>query len=276
MFYWVLDHRQGWTHSEIFRSLLGNSEFRRTFINRLADLMNTAFAPPHFQALADELVETLAPEVGRHFGRWYRPVSDFHRHAMELVPAFGHERAHHVHGHVLQRFGFTGTYRLAMEAYPPSAGRITLNSITPELPFEGIYFSGNPIDLEAHAAEGFMFDHWEWSGEQPDRWDTRNVQKDLGGPGRLTAYFRRTDEQLSVFPNPFMDELHMAVNVDDDGAATLRLMDIQGRTLVERIVSVHQGTNRLSLAVAGQAPGVYLLQLEGPGFRRTARVVRAN
>lgn len=50
MFYWVFVHRAGFVHAEIFRSLMTRDEFKRGFVNRLADLMNTDLSYEGFLA----------------------------------------------------------------------------------------------------------------------------------------------------------------------------------------------------------------------------------
>lgn len=64
-----LDEPQPGPHHNIMRSFLENPEFKRYFINRYADLLNTTFHPEYWKAAVDEIEAELDSEMQRHFAR---------------------------------------------------------------------------------------------------------------------------------------------------------------------------------------------------------------
>ena len=65
-FYWVLVHRAGFVHAEIFRSMLGNAEFKRKFLNRMADLLNTVLSERSFGNEIRLNRERIVSEIPHH------------------------------------------------------------------------------------------------------------------------------------------------------------------------------------------------------------------
>lgn len=259
-FWEILVHRAGYIHSEVFRSLLGNAEFKRTFINRLADLLNTTFSQPWFQSGVDRIVEEIGPVVPRHFTRWGAPVSQWEEHALGRVPTFAEQRPGHVRGHIMGTFPPVQAVELHVDAQPPGTGAVVINTITPELPFTGTYFHFNPIDLRAEPHEGYRFDHWSCSscsglGMEP------TVRHDFALPGNITAHFLPLNDRIHLYPNPTAD----VVRVDWGGwpVGTVRLMvaDALGHVVVDRQVDISREAPAYDLHVAGLADGVYTLQV---------------
>ena len=79
-----------------------------------------------------------------------------------------------------------------------------------------------------------------------------------------------------VFPNPFTNELRLAVNAGAGGPATVRLLTMDGRAIATRAVSIHAGRNDLSVFEQGNVlpPGIYLLQVADGAGVKSFRVVR--
>ncbi len=273
-FSWVLIHREGWTHSEIFRSFLANGEFRLTFLNRLADLMNTALSHGEFQHEVDLIVDYLAPQVDRHYDRWGCALSTFNWHALDLIPEFARTRAGHVREHVLQTFDLPHTVDLTFETFPPGAGGITLNSIQPALPFKGVYFHGNAIDLSAHPASDFKFDHWEWTGQPFENWTSEVIRKDFDENGTITAYFKQNGIRLSAFPIPCEDEVFLSIEGEFGEVLDISLHDPQGRELHRLRRELSQGVNKIRMDMSTYASGVFLVNARSAQRNESIRIIR--
>ena len=54
----------------ILKALLGNEGFKRQFVNRHADLLNTLFVPGPMIKAFDSLVALLDPAMPRHVQQW--------------------------------------------------------------------------------------------------------------------------------------------------------------------------------------------------------------
>jgi hypothetical protein len=274
MFHRILVQNEGRLHSEIFRSLLSNQEFRRTFINRLADLMNTSLSQPVFQSEVDAIVSTIQGEVQRHYSRWSRDPGAFQLHAREIIPEFGRVRAGHVRDHVASTFDLPQQVNITLEGFPPGAGSVTFNTIAPELPFHGVYFSGNEVEMWAQPAEGFELDHWAWSAEPDARWEHEYLRKDLQEHGTITVYFRKKEGSLFAFPVPCADQLYLSVEGEANELLNLTLHDAQGRTVRNWQSALHQGVNRITLDLTSLADGFYVMNARSPRRNESIRVIK--
>lgn len=274
MFYWVLVHRTGFVHSEIFRSLLTNPEFKRGFVNRMADLMNTCLSPAAFRSESDRLRNLIAPDMQRHFDRWGQWSGLWYLHVDTLIPTFATERAGHMRDDVLEWYGFANTASLDMDVYPPEAGAIKVNTITPDLPFTGIYYNGNDIDLTAIPKEGYGFDHWEFDAEEEQRAMVHHVRKSFVNNGRIRAIFQREGETLSMFPNPWSTGLELVVTSPEQVVALVQVVDASGRIVHSQTTDLSSGANVVRVVRPDLVPGVYVITVSGGALRISGRAVK--
>jgi hypothetical protein len=83
------------------------------------------------------------------------------------------------------------------------------------------------------------------------------------------------ETELSVFPNPFTDQLSVQWFANDDGQAVIRLTDVSGKLLHEQSVSFSKGSNFFFVDnMKPLAAGMYLLQLNTGRFETTQKVVK--
>ena len=52
-----------------------NDAFKRDFINRFADLLNTTFVPSHLIDRINQMAAEISPEMAEHIRRWRAPGS---------------------------------------------------------------------------------------------------------------------------------------------------------------------------------------------------------
>jgi len=83
---------------------------------------------------------------------------------------------------------FERAYELSLKAEPEAGGNVA---------GEGIYRSGEEVEIEAEAEEGYSFENWQGNGEEigtePDL--TLNIEEDKA----LTAYFIKNEEALDDY-----------------------------------------------------------------------------
>jgi hypothetical protein len=210
----------------LLRRLIENPDFKRDFINRSADLLNTVFQPSNTVARVNQMAAALDPEMAEHIRRWRAPASllDW-RSNVQYLRNYANNRPQYARTHLLQRFSLRGTATLTVSVSDPGHGILRLNSLTLDAPtsapWSGLYFRGNPITLAALAAPGHRFVRWEGLYGV----NTNSVQLFLNGDLALTAVF----EPEEVPPPKFTEITRLAGGV-------------------------------LRLRVAGQPQQVYLLQ----------------
>ncbi|MCB9307339.1 MAG: T9SS type A sorting domain-containing protein [Lewinellaceae bacterium] len=73
------------------------------------------------------------------------------------------------------------------------------------------------------------------------------------------------DGELFAYPNPVGHTLYVHFASDATAAVQLRLVNAQGRSVLEQTVEARPGENDLSIPVADLAPGVYALILQRNG-----------
>ncbi len=179
----------------LLRRLLHNNQFQNDFINRFADLMNTTFKEEKVTAIIDSIETLLHPEMEEHIHRWQRPdnlqqwVDNVQR-----MRNFGQDRPAYVRAHIQNEFDINGTYNIHLTVNDNQMGHIRLNTIEPSLEqgWQGIYFNGIPIELEAIPRPGYQFSHW--SGTQQS--NQKNWEITLSSDANFTAHF----EESTDFP----------------------------------------------------------------------------
>ena len=59
--------------------------------------------------------------------------------------------------HINQTLSLQGQRLVNLDAYPTESGNIKVNTIEPNLPWNGIYHGGCPIELKGNAKQGLHF-----------------------------------------------------------------------------------------------------------------------
>ncbi len=187
----------------LMRNLLEYDAFRDSFIIRFADLINTTFLPERMVGLIDHHADRIAPEVPRHIARWNR-LNSFQawQNNIQLLRNYANQRPDIQRQHIIHKFELDGSYSLEVDVSDQKHGFVRVNTIdihdeTPGIeqqayPWSGIYFNDMPLRLEAIAASGYVFSHWEgdWNGhEQVIKLSPR---QDI----QLTAHFVPSEEHV--------------------------------------------------------------------------------
>lgn len=273
MFFWVLVHRDGFIHAEIFESLMERPEFRRGFLNRLADLMNTCLSPDAMLAENDRIRRTIRDEIPRHFTRWGTDPSTWELHSGQMLPEWMRERGDHMREDVLEWYGLPNTANLRFEVFPPDAGLLHVNTLTPALPFDGIYFNGNDIDVSVTPAPGFKLDHWSYSADVAFRPTTEHLRRSFASDGTITAHFAKAGTRLYCFPNPADRSCEVSYAATRAGLAEIGLYDVQGRLLSKWDIELGEGVNRIPVDLSTYVAGLIQVRVVEGGGMSVARLI---
>ncbi|MBP5092803.1 MAG: CotH kinase family protein [Abditibacteriota bacterium] len=152
-----------------FGSLMRDPELRQGLIIRLADMLNTTFAPARVQGRIDTYAAEIEPEVERHFARWRgtspygsNPTKAKWRQNVNDMKIFAGKRPDYLRSEACRFFTLSGTSNVTLNVSNAAAGCIKINTVTPDTyPWTGKYFNEIPITLTAVPNDGYRFVRWE-------------------------------------------------------------------------------------------------------------------
>ncbi len=92
-------------------------------------------------------------------------------------------------------------------------------------------------------------------------------QQDINGVSRLSNVIVIKGEKVNtltidgLYPNPVSSQLNVAVSSPVRGTVTLQVVDMTGRILSQQVKAIAEGSNTVSLNVAGLSNGSYILKV---------------
>jgi hypothetical protein len=150
-----------------FRKLLDNESFRIRFVNRIADLLNTALKGTHAKDVVEGIAGSVRPNIGFETDRWGASTQEWEENVQQIVE-FARDRESHFFEHTRNYFNLPGTMTLTIEE-PQGMGAVRINrNRIDAFPWSGKYFQNVPIPLAALPAPGYRFVRWEGTAALPD------------------------------------------------------------------------------------------------------------
>ena len=249
----------------IWLKSIQNEEYRNYFINRFADVMNTAYSIDHILAMENGMFAQTVVEMQKEYARWGDPnnipaqMLDFSNNHLMFQSQLA-ERTTQVRNHIVSNFNLPNQVDLILNVYPEGAGKIQISTVAPEdYPWQGVYFNGIPVKIEAIANEGFNFLNWGNNGLIDDTLNivfldtlnTSSVSFDAYFED-LTASVPSVDkaEGWSLYPNPANTILYLKNQNVLSGEYNFQIIDVNGRVVTEGIISaagIETGVNIQSL-----------------------------
>ena len=159
----------------IFGALIRDDRTRVKFLNRYADLMNTALHPERTMLQLDDIVAILEPEMELSRRRWSTGDMDAWHADVERLRAFLVERPDAMRAELVEFLALDGTMTLQLEI-DHRLESVVLNTVDladasahsglaptadGRLHWSGEYFLGVPVTLSVQAVDGFSFVGWE-------------------------------------------------------------------------------------------------------------------
>lgn len=274
MISYMMSQSTGNPYINIWLQGIQNDQFRNYFINRYADLMNTAYLPARLLDIEESMFNQVYLEMQLEYQKWGDPfnvpaqmVDFYNRHLTfrdELTC-----RPDQVRNDIQSGFGLPQQVDVMLDVYPAGAGKIKISTISPDsYPWNGIYFDGLPVQVEAIHNFGWLFDHW---GTEPLINDVNNsvfLDTLSNSSVQFVAYFKEdlssvnaTDhEDFRVYPSPANEFIY----IESGSEITLEntsytIVDLQGKQVLEG--SFAGATNREKIAIDQLVPGVYFIRL---------------
>jgi len=146
--------------ARIFRKLIMNEKFRKAFITRFADLLNTNFRSAAVMPIITRFKSAIENEVPRHKSKWARSAKNWYGE-LDILYEFAEKRVPYVREHLITHFALGGLYNLRVD--PPSEGTGTIRVNTVNInnyAWEGVYFKNMDAELTAVPGPGYLFAGW--------------------------------------------------------------------------------------------------------------------
>ncbi len=151
----------------VFLQSIQNPKFKNYFINRYADLMNTTYKYDRLSAVANSFFNQTVIEMPKEYARWGDPnningqMSSFINNHQTFLSELS-VRTEQVRNHIQSNFSLTSQVDVTLDVYPAGAGKIKISTIIPTtLPWTGVYFNGNPVEITAIPNIGYEFAYWD-------------------------------------------------------------------------------------------------------------------
>jgi hypothetical protein len=255
-----------------------NDRFRNYFINRFADLMNSLYLPSRLLAIEESMFNRTVAEMPKEYQRWGDPfnvpgqMNGFYQNHLVFRDELAC-RPEKARNYLQSNFSLPQQVEVNLDVFPAEGGKIGISTLTPqEYPWNGVYFDGLPVKIEALPAPGFVFSHWEPNGLLADTSDALFHDTLKTVSANFRAHFvsalsvnKTLSQEGLVFPNPATDKLSIrfASELPAVRKESIRVMDLPGREY--RLPCVNSGKNQYTLDISGLQPGFYLIQAETAG-----------
>ncbi len=179
-------------NGQLFSNMLLNPTYKRYFINRYADLINTTFLPSNMLPVLTAIHDSMAFDMPQHFSKWGMTQLIWNRE-MNKATDFINLRPAYALAYIDTEFAMTSQVTLTLNAFPAGSGRIQISTITPTtLPWSGVYFNGNPVTITAIPNPGYTFDHWLSNIVIGTNDYNQSTTYNFTSTDQITAYFTGT------------------------------------------------------------------------------------
>ena len=187
--------------STMFGKIIQNAGFRNYFINRFADLINTIFVPKNLLQYTYSIRDRIASEMPRELLRYAGnpDISNWYYTNIGVVTDFIQNRPFYARNHIQNFFGMVKQVDVTLDVFPAGAGRIKISTIIPDsLPWQGIYFDGNPVMITAIPNPGYTFLYWEPNNHFPTNNTNQSVMLNISSDDVFRAHFNGNAQPLKL------------------------------------------------------------------------------
>ncbi len=175
--------------SEMFDAILNNPTYKRYFINRYADLMNTIWLPANANSIMHSYKDTIDFDMPADKARWGGTISQWNTYINDMM-TFESGRLSVQKNYIKSEFNLQSIVTLTLKVSPANSGRIEISTITPTTyPWTGDYFNGNPVTITAIPNPGYTFNHWNSTIAMTTNNPNQSVTYNFTGNDQITAYF---------------------------------------------------------------------------------------
>jgi len=267
-----------------FIEVMKTDEFRRYFINRTGDVLNSYFKIDRTVGIVEDMREAYLPHYEEQIERWsgddnMQSVDEW-MSEVDTIIDFLEKRPDLHRKHISEFFETDGTYRLSLDVSDEEQGYIHINTIdviaeteginAPVYPWKGTYFKNVSIDLKALPNPGYIFSHWE--GDITETSIEVNSTFDADSVYIKAVFIPNPNletDHVGVYPNPFNGSFFIAN--ESENLKRYTIYDSLGKKIIESRPTQNE---TIEVRFEGQA-GVYILEAEyADGKRKQAKLVK--
>ncbi len=212
-------------HPDILDKLLTNPAFKSMYINRYADLLNSAFNCDSIMDHYNYFKNILTPEMPRHIAKWGNgnTLPDWNTNMTRLQTKI-QQRCGFIESTIESCYNVVAK-PLYVNVVPTGAGNVKLNTIwLNNFGWTGTYFSGVDMTFAAtpYNSALYEFDYWEFNNHTP----LPNINSDTA-----TISFATQDSVIAHFKLK-TNLLPLVVDVVPAGAGNVNLNNLNLNTFI--------------------------------------------
>lgn len=98
--------------------------------------------------------------------------------------------------------------------------------------------------------------------------------KTLVTPGTAIRGAEAALTQTALYPNPTAGNSQLVLSADRTSDAVIRVLDLNGKTVVELNQTIQAGIQTVNLDLNGLGSGVYFVQVSGEGFQSSEKLIK--
>jgi len=274
----------------IFLKGIQNNSFHDYFINRFADNMNTTYGIDRLSGIENDMFNATVLEMPNEYTRWGDPnsvsqqMNSFYGNHLFFQDQLS-QRTQIVRDNIQSNFVLPNQVDMTLDVFPAGGGKIKISTVTAdEYPWNGIYFNGVPVKIEAIANTGYHFLHWGTNALLSDTLEPVFLDTLDLSTVEFKAYFEENLDVStqdiaaangwSVYPNPARDQLYLA-HSSNSQPYKYSIVDVAGRILQSGQLASNVSTSLIDLS--SLAPSAYIIRLySGEKSEGQVRFIKTN
>jgi len=180
----------------------------------------------------------------------------------------------------LEQYGIPGLREVNLDVAPMQSGRIKISTITPsEYPWNGTYFKGIPIQIEAIADSGYIFSHWDANpiitNVQNASFTTNLMTSNFNFtanfiPDPTSGISQNVDGGMLVFPNPANNNLTIKLMREEYRVERVEIIAMDGKLVLSE--SSEMNGNSLEINCSQLSSGIYMARIYSNGHINSVKV----
>lgn len=211
------------SYTRFFRGMLDNLTFRKKFVNRMCDLLNSQYRSNRVNEKITEIYDVLTPSMLENVERWRYPSTATTLYTRQFetpsltqwnlnfynLHVFADRRPRKIREHIMNKWGYPDSSLVTVNVNDPAMGMVQVNTLLineylPAVdatiyPWSGYYINTVDLPITAVAKPGYRFVEWQGTGVTDEiiSWNPNNDSS-------FTAVFEIDDSYQPVVINEVM------------------------------------------------------------------------